>query len=46
MGYNGRMFVEDDESPAISDQQPAEAEDQFDENLLLDLERRQSSQSQ
>jgi hypothetical protein len=45
VGYNVFMSFEDDESPDISDQQPREAEDQFEEDLMRDLERQQSSQS-
>jgi hypothetical protein len=39
------MSLEDDETSAVSDQQPREAEDQFDEDLMRDLERQQSSPS-
>lgn len=46
VSYNDCMSFEDDETPTVSDQQPSEAEDQFDEDLLHDLERRQSSKSQ
>ena len=46
MGYNVSMSFEDDESPDVSEQQPREAEDQFDEDLMRDLSRQQSSQSQ
>ncbi len=45
VGYNVRMSFEDDERLVISEQQPREAEDQFDEDLMRDLERQQSSQS-
>jgi hypothetical protein len=45
VGYNVGMSFEDDESPDISDQQPRDAEDQFDEDLMRDLERQRSSQS-
>ena len=45
VGYNVRMSFEDDESQATSDQQPREAEDQFEEDLMRDLERQQSSQA-
>jgi hypothetical protein len=45
VGYNVCMSFEDDESPNISDPQPREAEDQFDEDLMRDLERQQSSPS-
>jgi hypothetical protein len=43
VSYNVSMFMEDDESPAISAQQPCEAEDQFDEDLMRDLTRHRSS---
>jgi len=39
------MSFDDDESPDVSNQQPREAEDQFDEDLMRDLERQQSSQA-
>jgi len=39
------MSFEDDESPDISEQQPRKAEDQFDENLMRELDRQQSSSS-
>jgi len=42
-GYNVCMSFEDDETSAISDQQPGEPEDQFEEDLMRDLERQQSS---
>ena len=45
IGYNVCMSFEDDESPDSSDQQPREAEDQFDDDLMRELERQQSSQS-
>jgi hypothetical protein len=45
VGYNVCMSFEDDESPDINDQQPREAADQFDEDLMRELERRQSSPS-
>ena len=44
LGYNVCMSFEDDESPDISDQQPREAEDQFDEELMRDLARQLFSQ--
>ena len=44
VGYNVCMSFEADESPGVSDQQPCEADDQFDEDLMRDLERQQSSQ--
>lgn len=45
VGYNVFMSFEDDESPDVSEQQHREAEDQFDEDLMRELERRQSSPS-
>jgi hypothetical protein len=45
VGYNVWMSFEDDESPEISDQQPREAEDQFEDELMRDLSRQQSSPS-
>ena len=45
VGYNVSMSFEDNESPDSSDQQPREAEDQFDDDLMRELERQQSSQS-
>jgi len=45
VGYNVCMSFEDDESPDISEQQPRKAEDQFDENLMRELDRQQSSSS-
>jgi len=44
VGYNVCMSFEDDESLEIGDQQPREAEDQFDEDLMRELDRQQSSQ--
>lgn len=44
VGYNVGMSFEDDEIPDISDQQSLEAEDQFDEDLMREQERQQSSQ--
>jgi len=38
------MSFEEHESPDIDEQQPPEAEDQFDEDLMRDLSRQQSSQ--
>jgi hypothetical protein len=48
MGYNVSMSIEEDESPSINDQQPPEADDQFDEDLMRELSRRphQSSDRQ
>jgi hypothetical protein len=45
VGYNVCMSFEDDESLDISEQQPREPEDQFDEDLMRDLERQRSSPS-
>ena len=47
-GYNVSMSIEEDESPSINDQQPPEADDQFDEDLMRELSRRphQSSDRQ
>jgi hypothetical protein len=45
LGYNVYMSFEDDETSAVSDQQPHEAEDQFEEDLMRDLEQQQSSPS-
>ena len=45
VGYNVCMSFEDDETSATSDQQLREAEDQFEEDLMRDLERQQSSPS-
>jgi hypothetical protein len=45
VGYNVCMPFEDDESPEISDQQPREAEDQFEDDLMRDLARQPSSPS-
>ena len=45
VGYNVCMSIEEDESPSINEQQPREAEDQFDEDLMRELERRQFSPS-
>jgi hypothetical protein len=44
--YNVCMLTEEDESPPISEQPPPECEDQFDEDLMRDLERRRTPQSQ
>lgn len=44
LGYNVCMSFEDDESPDVSDQQTREAEDQFEDDLMRDLARQQSSQ--
>lgn len=38
VGYNVCMSFEEDESLEIGDQQPHHAEDQFDEDLMRDLE--------
>jgi hypothetical protein len=46
IGYNVRMSFEEDESPEISERQPREAEDQFEDDLMRDLSRQQSSPSQ
>jgi hypothetical protein len=42
------MSIEEDESPSINEQQPREADDQFDEDLMCDLAERphQSSDRQ
>jgi hypothetical protein len=42
------MSIEEDESPSINEQQPREADDQFDEDLMRDLAERphQSSDRQ
>ena len=45
VGYNVHMSFEDDESPDVSDLQPREAEDQFEDDLMRDLSRQQSSPS-
>jgi hypothetical protein len=46
--YNVSMSIEEDESPSINEQQPCEADDQFDEDLMRDLAERphQSSDRQ
>ena len=40
MRYNVCMLIEEDESPAIVPQEPREAEDQFDEDLMHHLTER------
>jgi len=40
------MLIEDEDIPGISQQQPCEPDDQFDDDLMRDLEKRKPSQSQ
>jgi len=40
VSYNVCMPVEEDESPPVAEQEPCEAEDQFDEDLMWHLTER------
>jgi len=38
--YNVGMSIEGDESPGVTEEQPAACEDQFDDDLMRDVEAR------
>jgi hypothetical protein len=44
VGYNVCMFTEEDESPAVTEPQPSDPEDQLDDDLMRDLEQKTGRQ--